>query len=165
MRFPQLLIYETDGRLARTLEATAGTHRWVLRQPRRVEPCSEFARRNNKGLWLLRGSKVLYIIYIEAFYAKRAMELMRADSLLARRHEAEAKKPLMEGDMAAFVDGASADGELVPAVIAKEHSGLRMTGHLVDVEGPAMRAVYPVWPAIGFHMVDRLGFVGENRVC
>ncbi len=32
MRFPQLIIYETDGRLAQMLEGTAGTHRWVLRQ-------------------------------------------------------------------------------------------------------------------------------------
>jgi DNA-binding response OmpR family regulator len=39
MRYPQLLIYETDGRLARMLEATAGTHRWVLRQPRQAEAC------------------------------------------------------------------------------------------------------------------------------
>ena len=39
MRFPQIIIYETDGRLAQMLEGTAGTHRWVLREPRRVESC------------------------------------------------------------------------------------------------------------------------------
>jgi ActR/RegA family two-component response regulator len=44
MRFPQLIIYETDGRLARMLEATAGTHRWALRQPRRIESCLQLMR-------------------------------------------------------------------------------------------------------------------------
>src|SRR5262249_56550258 len=37
MRFPQLIIYETDGRLARMLEATAGTHPSALRGPPRAE--------------------------------------------------------------------------------------------------------------------------------
>lgn len=45
MKFPQLLVYETDGRLARMLEGTAGTHRWVLREPRRVESCLRLLER------------------------------------------------------------------------------------------------------------------------
>jgi DNA-binding NtrC family response regulator len=44
MRFPQLIIYETDGRLARMLEGTAGTHRWALRQPRHIESCLQLMR-------------------------------------------------------------------------------------------------------------------------
>jgi DNA-binding NtrC family response regulator len=50
MRFPQLIIYETDGRLARVLEATAGTHRWVLRQPRRVESCLRLLKSGGRGM-------------------------------------------------------------------------------------------------------------------
>jgi len=50
MRFPQLIIYETDGRLARMLEATAGTHRWALRQPRRVESCLRLLRQGDPAI-------------------------------------------------------------------------------------------------------------------
>ena len=50
MRFPQLIVYETDGRLARMLEATAGTHRWALRQPRRVESCLRLLRQGDPAI-------------------------------------------------------------------------------------------------------------------
>jgi hypothetical protein len=50
MRFPQLIIYETDGRLARMLEATAGTHRWAVRQPRRVESCLRLLKNGGRGI-------------------------------------------------------------------------------------------------------------------
>lgn len=53
MRYPQLLIYETDGRLARMLEATAGTHRWVLRQPRNVESCLRLLRNGGPAIVVL----------------------------------------------------------------------------------------------------------------
>ena len=54
MRFPQLLVYETDGRLARMLEGTAGTHRWVLREPRRVEACLRLLRRGGPAIVLVK---------------------------------------------------------------------------------------------------------------
>jgi DNA-binding response OmpR family regulator len=54
MHYPQLLIYETDGRLARMLEGTAGTHRWVLRQPRTVEKCQELLRRKGPAIVVLK---------------------------------------------------------------------------------------------------------------
>jgi DNA-binding NarL/FixJ family response regulator len=37
MRFSQLLVCETDGRLAGALESTAKSNRWVLRQPRSID--------------------------------------------------------------------------------------------------------------------------------
>lgn len=54
MRFPQLIIYETDGRLARMLEGTAGTHRWALRQPRRVESCLRLLRRGGPAILVVK---------------------------------------------------------------------------------------------------------------
>ena len=54
MRFPQLIVYETDGRLARILEATAGTHRWALRQPRRVESCLQLLRQAEPALVVVK---------------------------------------------------------------------------------------------------------------
>jgi hypothetical protein len=53
MRFPELVIYERDGRLARVLEATAGTHRWALRQPRRIEGCMELLRQGGPAIVLI----------------------------------------------------------------------------------------------------------------
>jgi DNA-binding response OmpR family regulator len=54
MRFPQILIYETDGRLARMLEGTAGTHRWALRQPRRLESCLRLLRRGGPAIVIVK---------------------------------------------------------------------------------------------------------------
>lgn len=39
MRFPQLIVYETDGLLARALRPLARENRWLLREPRRLESC------------------------------------------------------------------------------------------------------------------------------
>jgi DNA-binding response OmpR family regulator len=54
MRYPQLIIYETDGRLAQMLEGTAGTHRWVLRQPRRLEACLRLLRNGVPAILIVR---------------------------------------------------------------------------------------------------------------
>src|SRR5438128_7203908 len=54
MLFPQIIIYETDGRLAQMLEGTAGTHRWVLRQPRRVESCLRLLRRGGPAIVVVK---------------------------------------------------------------------------------------------------------------
>jgi hypothetical protein len=54
MRFPQLLVYETDGRIARMLEGTAGTHRWIMREPRRVEACLQLLRRGGPAIVVVK---------------------------------------------------------------------------------------------------------------
>src|SRR5215831_3507868 len=54
MRYPQLLIYETDGRLARMLEGTAGTHRWALRQPRSLESCRRLLGRGGPAIVVMK---------------------------------------------------------------------------------------------------------------
>ncbi len=39
MRHPQLLVYETDGRLAALLRETARALKWALREPRQTDNC------------------------------------------------------------------------------------------------------------------------------
>jgi DNA-binding NtrC family response regulator len=39
MRFPRIVVYETDGMLARALRPLAKESRWLLREPRRPESC------------------------------------------------------------------------------------------------------------------------------
>ena len=47
---------------------------------------------------------------------KRAVELVCAHALLARRHHVEAHQPLVQGDVAALHDGAGGDGEVLTAL-------------------------------------------------
>jgi len=44
MRYPQLLIYESDGRLAALLRETARDRKWALREPRQPESCLDLLR-------------------------------------------------------------------------------------------------------------------------
>ena len=52
----------------------------------------------------------------------------------------------------------------VPATVAHEHAGLGLAAHLGHVVGAAQRAIGAIWPAIGLHVGDGLGFVGKDRV-
>ena len=71
----------------------------------------------------------------------------------------------MQRDMAALENRPSANRELVPAIVAQEHSGLRPATHLVNVEGAAMWAIgLAIRPAIGLHVGRGLGFVVKDRV-
>ncbi len=54
MRYPQLLICESDGRLARLLEQPAESRHWSLRQPRRPEACLRLLRRGGPSVLLLK---------------------------------------------------------------------------------------------------------------
>ena len=47
--------------------------------------------------------------------AKRAVKLMRADTLLAGVHEVEAHHPLVQGDLRPLHDRASGAGEILAA--------------------------------------------------
>jgi hypothetical protein len=44
MRYPQILMFESDGLLAGMLRETAKTNRWALREPRRPEACLRLLR-------------------------------------------------------------------------------------------------------------------------
>src|SRR5262249_37499395 len=54
MRFPQLLICETDGHLASALEPTAKSNRWVLRQPRSIDSAIRLLERSAHAVVVLR---------------------------------------------------------------------------------------------------------------
>ncbi len=55
MRSPQVLVYETDGRLASLLRETAHARRLTVREPRRPEECLHLLRRNPGVLVLKLG--------------------------------------------------------------------------------------------------------------
>jgi hypothetical protein len=54
MRFPQLLVYENDGRLADLLRETARARRWALRRPRLPSTCLELLGRGGPSVLVLR---------------------------------------------------------------------------------------------------------------
>jgi DNA-binding NarL/FixJ family response regulator len=54
MRFSQLLVCETDGRLAAALESTAKGNRWVLRQPRSIDSSIRLLERSAHAVVVLK---------------------------------------------------------------------------------------------------------------
>jgi DNA-binding NarL/FixJ family response regulator len=54
MRYPQLLVYESDGRLAERLRALARDRRWSLREPRRPEACVRLLRHGGPNVLVLK---------------------------------------------------------------------------------------------------------------
>ena len=64
--------------------------------------------------------------------------------------------------MRAFHDRASAAGELVAAIVAEKHTGLRLAAHAAHMVRATVRAGHAVRPARGFDMRQRLGFVVKD---
>ncbi len=96
--------------------------------------------------------------------AEVSHELMRRNAFLAGRHQMNSEQPLMQRDVRALHNRASAAGEFVAAIVAQEHTGLRLAFHAADVERPAMRAVHiAVRPARGFDVRAGSVFVMEAR--
>jgi hypothetical protein len=54
MHYPQLLVFESDGRLAKLLEGTAGIQRWAIRQPRRLESCLRLLGRGGPAILVVK---------------------------------------------------------------------------------------------------------------
>jgi hypothetical protein len=60
MRYPQIVIYERDGRLAELLRRLASGRRWKIREPRRMEPCLRLLHGPGPSVFVLRiGTDVL----------------------------------------------------------------------------------------------------------
>lgn len=57
MRHPQVLVYETDGRLAGVLRPLAERNRWLLREPRQLSACLRLFDRGGPGVLVLRLSR------------------------------------------------------------------------------------------------------------
>jgi hypothetical protein len=58
MRFPQIVVYETDGRLAAMLRGLADSRKWSLREPRQPAACLRLLRRGGPSVLVLRLSAV-----------------------------------------------------------------------------------------------------------
>ena len=59
MNYPQLLIYETDRRLAALLQRVADKNNWLLREPRQPSAVLRLLERGGPGVLLLRLSRDL----------------------------------------------------------------------------------------------------------
>jgi DNA-binding NtrC family response regulator len=57
MHYPQLLVYETDRRLASLLQRLADQNNWLLRQPRQPSAVLRLLDRGGPGVLLLRLSR------------------------------------------------------------------------------------------------------------
>ncbi|MCI0457737.1 MAG: hypothetical protein L0Z62_12265 [Gemmataceae bacterium] len=54
MRYPQVLVYETDGLLAGLLRRAEKSRAWSLREPRRLESCLRLLRRGGPSVLVLK---------------------------------------------------------------------------------------------------------------
>ena len=54
MHHPQLLVVESDGRLAALWEPLAKKRRWALREPRQAEACVSLLQRGGPGVLVLK---------------------------------------------------------------------------------------------------------------
>jgi DNA-binding NtrC family response regulator len=59
VRHPQVLVYETDGRLASILRPLAEKNKWLLREPRQLSACLRLFDRGGPGVLILRPSRDL----------------------------------------------------------------------------------------------------------
>lgn len=57
MHYPQLLVYETDRRLATLLQRLADKNNWLLREPRQPSAVLRLLDRGGPGVFLLRLSR------------------------------------------------------------------------------------------------------------
>ena len=59
MRYPQVLVYEADGKLAAFLREAMREQRWSLREPRSLEGCLRLLRRAGPNVMILKLGKDL----------------------------------------------------------------------------------------------------------
>jgi hypothetical protein len=59
MRHPQLLVYESEGRLAAMLRPLAEKNKWLLREPRQLSGCLRLFARGGPGVLVLHAGRNL----------------------------------------------------------------------------------------------------------
>lgn len=59
MRFPQIIVYETDGTLGRMLRPLAQELRWPLREPRKTETCLRLLENGGPAVLVLKVARDL----------------------------------------------------------------------------------------------------------
>jgi hypothetical protein len=77
MRHPQLLVYETDGRLAAGLRPLAEKNKWLLRQPRQLSACLRLFDRGGPGVLVLRASNAERELTILDQHLKRGLTTLK----------------------------------------------------------------------------------------
>src|SRR5256885_615465 len=95
--------------------------------------------------------------------AQGARQLVRADALLAAGDQIHGLKPHMQRNLAALEDGAHADGEGLPALIALVEADTgRFAAHQADaLDAAAMRASRAFRPHASLYIGECLCFVVE----
>lgn len=94
-----------------------------------------------------------------------AMQLVRANSFLARRNEEDSLQPKMQRDMARFEDGADLDGKRLAAVVALigAYAGAFATHLGIALYAAAMRAYRAARPYTGLDKGVSFFFVVKVR--
>jgi hypothetical protein len=129
VRYPQVLVYETDGRLAALLRPLAEEHKWSLREPRRPDTALRLLGEGGPGVVVLRLS------------ADRLAELALLDRITWLFPNAAAVV-VLDGDAAglsglawdlgaSFVLGPGQDRDLLPDLVR---------GLMRPAEGPSKRS-------------------------
>ena len=59
MRYPQVVVFEGDGRLAALLRPLAEGRRWPLREPRQLAPCLRLLARGGPAVVVIRAGRDL----------------------------------------------------------------------------------------------------------
>jgi DNA-binding NarL/FixJ family response regulator len=59
MRYPQVVVLESDGRLAALLRPLAEQRRWPLREPRRADACLRLLARGGPAVVVIRAGRDL----------------------------------------------------------------------------------------------------------
>src|SRR6516164_3030621 len=54
MRVPQVVVYESDGRIAALLRPLTVDHGWLLREPRRLETCLRLVSRGGPAILVIK---------------------------------------------------------------------------------------------------------------
>src|ERR1700730_4749069 len=96
-------------------------------------------------------------------YLQRAVELMRADALLAAGHQMRGLEPLVQRDMTALEYGPDRHSELTLAWAAAPQSGPPALYRGNPVKPATARAKRPLWPDNRLHAGDRSGLVMKVR--
>jgi DNA-binding NarL/FixJ family response regulator len=115
MRFPQILVYETERRLARLLEddIKANQRKWSLRELRRMAACLPLLRRGGPNVLVLHVSRpqvhdLTVLEDLKAAYPKMAAQLR----YLARQMDLLQRVHWLATDTATLVVGDTEDAAL-----------------------------------------------------
>lgn len=79
-------------------------------------------------------------------------------------HQVSGDQPLMQRNVRALHNGASAHGPLFTAIVVQDHTGLRFTTYAANANRTTTRASGLAIPTRRFDMSDGFGFVAEDGV-